>query len=171
MKKTFFIVALSSVLLLIGCKDNSINNPVSANLVAKQDSANRSILNGRINLNQKLINPRTVGGDLQLTGVINYTEELTGQNPSKTVVSYNSRLDISIDATVTDINSSTSLANSWKISSESENQVSIPAKGPVDLVKSYSISGKPEGMKLVCTFSITTEGVNLKNVVLESAFV
>jgi hypothetical protein len=168
MKNIFFLVAFGAAILLFGCKENSINNPVSPDTSNKPAFANSTTLNGTINLDQKLINPGRFGGDVKLTGTIYYTEEILKQNPLSTSTSYDAKIDISIDAYLIDENSSTGTSDTWKIKNASENRVNVTATEPDDLVKTYTLQGTPQGMKLVCTFSITTDGVKLKNAVLQS---
>jgi hypothetical protein len=167
MKNIFFLVAFSATILLIGCNDNSINNPVSPDISNKPALANTT-QNGSIRLDQKLIDPGRFGGEVQLTGAINYIEELLNQDPVNTANSNDAKIDISINASLTEKNPSTGTADAWKVKSTSVNQVNVTARDPNDLVKTYMLQGTSQGMKLVVTYSITTDGVQLKNVVLQS---
>lgn len=171
MKKIFFLMAFSLVLLLIGCNENSASNPVSPDTINKSASGLGTEHRGDIYLDQKLQSPDVLGDYFQLNGDINYTEETLGQIPQSSIAGLDEKLDISIEATLTDISVNTTKPVIWKISSESGDLVTLPQNGSNELVKTYLVPGRTDKLELVCTFTVTLDGLKLKNAVLQSAMV
>jgi hypothetical protein len=172
MKNILLALVVSSALLvlLIGCEDNSINDPVSAESFNKVGPPNRNTLRGSINLEHKLVDPVRVHNYYLLCGKINYSQLLILKSPQDIALGYDVNLDISVDITLKDILSSLE-PSIGKIKSESEDRFYLNANGSYILVKSYPIKSLPDRIELVCTFAVTTEGLKLESVVLNSPVV
>lgn len=168
MKKLFFFTTFTLILLLFGCDNNSVNNPVSPNSVDKSALNVGTIKSGDISIDKKLVDPIKFNTDYQVNGEIIYTEELLKQNSVTTANGYEARLGITIKATLTNNSLSTGKAEIWKISDENESLINIPTNVSNEFVKSYPVIGSSEGLILVCTFEATTHGLLLKNVDLIS---
>jgi hypothetical protein len=173
MKNILLSLVVFSVLLLllVGCEDNSINNPVSAESFNKAGPLSGNTLNGSIILEHKLAGLGTVNKYYLLSGKIYYSQELIIKNPQAIVLGYDVKLDISVDAVLKDISAPSGEQNAWRILSKSEDLVFVAANGSYVLVKSYPVLGRTDEMELVCTFAITTRGLKLENVVLSSPVV
>ena len=169
MKKVFFPLTIFSILLLlIGCKDNSMTDPVSSQPLNKADLNRSNIKQGIISLDYKLVDPNNRDINYKLSGSIDYTEEFLKPQPSETISAYDMKLSNEVIATLTKIVSSDPVINTWKISSESDDLVSAASGESVVLVKSYPVIGNADKMDLVCTFIVTPNGVKLNSVALET---
>jgi hypothetical protein len=171
MKKILFSFAIFSALLLIGCKDNSMTDPVSSQPLNKANINQAEITQNVIPLDFKLTDPVTKNIDYKLIGDIDYTEEVVDRNPSETVLEKDVNLDNSVIANLSIISSSDLKTNTWKISSGSDDIVKFTSDNGVVLVKSYPVIGSAERMDLVCTFIVTSRGEELKSVNLETPVV
>lgn len=173
MKNIVLSLVVSSVLLLliVGCEDNSINNPISAESFNKAEPNSGITLHGSIILDRRLEVPGTIKKYYLLRGKINYSQELIINSPQAIVPGYDVKLDISIDAILKDISVPSGEQNTWKILAESKEITFVALNGSSILVKSYPVLGRTDKMELVCTFVITTQGLKLESVVLSSSVV
>ena len=158
MKKLFLSFVVFSVLLLIGCQENSITDPVSSQTVNKDQ--NTEIIRGSIPLSGLLANP---GGGfnsfLEVDGQINYTHEKVYVNVPP-LPRYDISLKLDVNATLTDPQSPRQ--NYLTISSKSEDVFHISQEGMYVLEKAFPVQGE-DGMVLVCRFLVTTDGVALND--------
>ena len=161
MKKLFLSFVVFSVLLLIGCQENPITDPVSSQTVNKNQNTEGNIIRGSTPLSGILANP---GGGfnsfLELDGQIDFTHE-------KVYISvpplprYDISLKLDVNATLTDPQSPKQ--DSWTISSKSEDVFHVSEEGMYILEKSYPVQDRRDGMVLVCKFIVTTDGVVLND--------
>ncbi len=176
MKKVLFSLFISSVLLLVGCQENSITNPVSSDSINKASSVHETILRGTVILDQQLVNPTIKGNpDFKMKGKINYIETIFPKNvPELTGVGSNMTpgveigLNFSIDATISSTSSTLVGQNQWRIFSNSQDQVFVKENGSTILVKTFPIIGGVDNISLVCTFTVTEKGIKLDSVILNS---
>ena len=185
MKKILFSAVVSSfLLLLIGCQDNSINNPVSPQTLNKQSSTiigknmpgsiSAGKIHGIIPVETKLGDPNQANRSYILKGTFNYTESTIKQD-IKPVLSTASeekdlRIELGVDATLTQVGTSAidNKNNPYKfnLSSKSISVVTFNAKGKSDLIKYYPVFNKFDDLELVCRFTVTSDGLRLDSVAL-----
>jgi hypothetical protein len=173
MKKILLASVVSSVLLvlLISCEDNSINNPVSAELLNKKAGPPAvNILRGSIILERKLIDPVRVNNYHLLSGKISYSQELILNTPPVIEPGYDVNLDILMDATIKDSLSSIK-PNSWKIKYESVDRFFLNRDGSYTLIKNYPIDGMVDRIEMDCIFAVSSQGLKLVSVDLRSPVV
>jgi hypothetical protein len=173
MKNILLAIVVSSVLLvlLISCEDNSINNPISAELLNKKFGPPAvNILHGSIVLERKLIDPVRVNNYYLLSGKISYSQELILKTPPAIEPGYDVNLDILMDATIKDSLSSIK-PNSWKIKSESVDRFFLNRDGSYTLIKTYPIDGMVDRIELDCIFAVSSQGLKLVSVDLRSPVV
>jgi hypothetical protein len=172
MKKILFSAVVSSfLLLLIGCQDNSMTNPVSSQSLNKTDPIGSNFVENVIPLDYKLIDPVNKDIEYKLSGDISYTEEVLKSGTQDVAPQYAIKLDNSILANLKIISSSDIKLNSWKISSQADNIVKITSDNADILVKSFPVIGNPDRLELVCTFTVSADGEELTKVALESPVV
>jgi hypothetical protein len=173
MKNIVLSLVVSSVLLLlvVGCEDNSINNPISVESFNKAEPNSGITLHGSIILDHRLEVPGTIKKYYLLSGTIRYSQELIINNFPAKEPGHNVLLDISIEALLKDVSASNGEQNTWKILAESKELTFVALNGSTILVKSYPVLGRTDEMELVCTFAITTQGLKLESVVLSSPVV
>ena len=172
MKKILFPLAISFLmLLLIGCQDKSMTNPVSSQPLNKTEINNGNIIRGTIPLNYKLIDPFRRDFEYKLIGDINYTEEPVKPNPTGTYLEQDDKLNESVVANLMTIGSIDSNVKTYKISSMSDDVVKFTQDNVDVLVKYYPVIGMPDRMDLVCTFDVSRKGEELTKVMLESPVV
>ena len=167
-----FLIFFSIVFIsLFGCEDNSINNPVSTDAVNKTEPFGINTLHGTIILDHKLVDPVEVSNYYLLNGHLNYSQRLEFiQSPKLVEPSYQVTLDISIDAKIKSMFSNTD-PNTWDLRAESTDRLTLTESGNYILVKSYPIDSMPYLIELVCTFTVTTDGLKLDSVNLRSPVV
>ena len=149
MKKILFsAVIFSFLLLLIGCQDHSMNNPVSSQPLNKTSLSNGKTVEGVIPLNYKLIDPFRSDIEYKLSGDIDYTEVPINPLPSETSAVNEDNLTESVIANLKIISSADIKNNTW--------------------IKSYPIIGMANRKDLVCKFYVSQDGEELVNVFLSS---
>lgn len=172
MKKILFsAVIFSFLLLLIGCQDHSMNNPVSSQPLNKTSLSNGKTVEGVIPLNYKLIDPFRSDIEYKLSGDIDYTEVPINPLPSETSAVNEDNLTESVIANLKIISSADIKNNTWKISDESDDVVKFSSDNADILLKSYPIIGMANRMDLVCKFDVSQDGEELVSVFLSSPVV
>lgn len=167
MKKIFLSVVISSVLLLIGCKENSMTNPVSSygtNTVNKTDT---NIKTGSITLDRILELPGLGNTYYQINGIIKYGEELFPQYLDPKTSNSDIKLDISIDAKLINPELPGQENSVMSILEESVNQIYVSEEGIYLLKETYPVQGTTDRLELVCTYIVTTNGVGLNSIELK----
>lgn len=169
MKKIFFALVIFSLLILIGCQDNSNTNPVSFGSINKiQTPTNTEITRGRIPLDRILVLPGLGNTYYQLNGSISFIEEYSKFNRKQNTINYNVMLRMDIDATLTDTDLPDHIHNSWNIVKDSEDKIYVSEEGVYILEKIYPVQGRTDGLNLICKFLVTTDGVELNSIKLEN---
>ena len=169
MKKIFFVLIIFSVLILIGCQDNSNTNPVSFGSVDKIQAPKRNeITRGKILLDRILVVPGLGNTYYQLNGSISFIEEYFKFNKEQSTINYDVMLRMDIDATLTDTDLPHHTHNSWNIVKDSEDKIYVSEEGIYILEKVYPVQGRTDNLQLVCKFLVTTDGVELSSVKLEN---
>lgn len=163
MKKYFVVSIILSLFLLLSCKDNTMNNPVSPNMNNVQKSADNT-KTGEIKLDQILVVPGITETYYQLKGTISYSEDLFLTNLSTSTTQPDINLDLSINGKL--YNTDKVNHNSWRIQSSSDQELYVSLDGIKLLHKAYQIEGRKDGLELVCTYLLTTDNVRLSNVQL-----
>lgn len=161
MKKILFSLVVSSLLLLVGCKENSITDPGFPETIKKNDLTIDNTFRGIISIDRILMIPDANNTEYQLKGTISYTDENIIPDSSKIVSIYNVKLGIFVNAILTAKEVNSINHNRWIISSKSEDLVYVSPEGIKILEKSYPVLGRNDGMRMVCTFTITTNGISL----------
>lgn len=156
MKKLFSTIAVFSVLLLIGCQENSITDPVSTESINKNQTTSETFTSGSIPLEGILLVPGGFQTYYSIRGQINYTHELVLLDPAPPAPQYYIDLNLSVRAVLTDEGH-----NTFTISSTSQNNIYVSDDGISMLEKSFPVLGRTDGMVLVCRFLVTTDGIAL----------
>lgn len=153
------------ILLLIGCQENSITDPLSSQSPNKLQSNDGTITQGSINLQGIL----EVQGSDNLTyvidGGIEYTHELIFVDPIPAAQQYYVRLSLSTNAIISRANDLPG-NKSNTVSSESEDIFYVSPEGIYLLEKTFYLQGSFEGMVLVLKFLVTIDGVGLNSMLL-----
>jgi len=166
MKKFFLTTVAFSVLLIIGCQENSITDPIDLQDLQKNDDP--LVHQGTITLNGLLLDP-SVSDDSYLTisGQIDYVHRIELVDPIPPAPQYYVSLSLSVNASLI---SSTDSPNEpvMEVTSESEDIFYVSEDGIYLLEKSFTIRGRVEddGMFLFCRFLVTTDGVGLNEMFL-----
>jgi len=156
MKKLFSFVVIFSVLLLIGCQENSITDPMSSESVNKTSTTDQNSTTGIIPLEGLLVIPGGFQSYYSIDGQINYTHQLVFLDPMPPAPQYYVDLNLSIGANLTDEGH-----NTFRISSTSADNIYVSNDGINILEKSFSVLGRNDGLVLVCSFLVTTDEVGL----------
>jgi hypothetical protein len=159
-KNLFLTIVVSSVLLLIGCQENSITDPVSVDPVNKTQNLSSTDTQGRFPLEGRLINP----GDglnqyFAIEGSIDYIHELVPLDPIPPAPQFFVSLKLNVNAELRDPLSPTDPI--WTISDRTEDMIYVSEEGIYLLYKTFSVLGREDGLALVCRFLVTTDGVGL----------
>ena len=158
MKKVLYSLVVFSILFIIGCKENSITDPVSVEEVNKDQMQKTK---GNIPLNEILLIPGSLVSYLTLKGGIDYRERLIWTY-SETGQAYYVELNLSINADLFEPDFPGS--NKWKISSVSRDSFYVSEEGIYLLEKSFPVKERKDGLMLACRFLVTTDGIGLNAV-------
>ncbi|MGB5529719.1 MAG: hypothetical protein WBQ32_07105 [Ignavibacteriaceae bacterium] len=161
MKNLLLTLVAFSVLLLIGCQENSITDPTSPESVHKDQNAAGNVTTGTIRLQGIVVLPGLGQTYYSIEGIINYTHKLVLVDPIPPAPQYYVDLNLSVEADLN--NETTTERNSLNISSESEDFFYVSEEGIYILEKSFVIAGSNDGLALVCQFLVTTDGVGLND--------
>lgn len=166
MKNLFLTIAFFSVLLLVGCQENSITDPTSPESVNKNQNptvtvSTGTVTTGTIPLQGTVVLPGLGQTYYSIEGVINYTHELVLLDPIPPAQQYNVHLNLSVSAALN--NESTRDRYTLSIISESEDVFYVSEEGIYILEKSYPLLGSNDGLVLVCRFLVTTDGIGLND--------
>jgi hypothetical protein len=156
MKNLFLTIVVFSVLLLIGCQENSITDPVQQELQKTDDP---SILRGTILLEGILEVPNLPNSYLSINGQVGYVHRIELLDPISTATQHNVSLSLQVNAGLSDPYSERHPY--WLISSKSQDIIYVSEDGIYQFVTSFPIQDRSDGMVLVCSFLVTTEGVSL----------
>jgi len=161
MKNLFLTIAFFSVLLLVGCQENSITDPITTESVNKDQISAGTLTSGTIPLQGIVVLPGLGQTYYSIEGVINYTHKLVLLDPIPPAPQYYVDLNLSVSADLN--NESQTERNTLSISSESEDVFYVSEEGIYILEKSYPILGSNDGLALVCRFLVTTDGIGLND--------
>ena len=155
MKKFLLSLFVFQVLFIIGCQENPITDPNP--ILTKDDKPAGTITSGTIPLKGILVFPGPFNSFYSISGEIHYTHELARME--KTSPRNNVSLKLIIKADLYDVNSQKNY--SWTISGESEANFYVSEDGIKLFEKSFTVQGRKDGLKLVCRFLATTDGLGL----------
>jgi hypothetical protein len=157
MKNFFLTIVVFSVLLFIGCQDNSIVDPIPETELEK--TYNPLVNQGIFELRRILVFPGSFQSYYLIEGQINYTHELMLLDPQPPAPQHYVSLSLNVNADVRDPYSPTDPI--WTITSTSEDMIYVSEDGIYLLEKYFTIQGREDGMLLMCRFLVTTDGVGL----------
>ncbi len=170
MKKLLSSFVFFSVLLIVGCQENSITNPVQS---SENSYKNSDIpLTGTIQLQGSLDNPYPVfnsyfiiSGEVTYQLMINYLDPIP-PNPQEILsLQLNANADLSSYCTVCG-----PLVNETPagvIEDQTNDIMYITDDGSHTIVKTFPIQKRDDGMVLKCSFLVNTNGVTLDAMWLE----
>ncbi|RPI66882.1 MAG: hypothetical protein EHM47_15835 [Ignavibacteriales bacterium] len=162
MKKLFLSFVVFSFLLVTGCQENSITDPISSQSPNKVQSNSGIVTQGSVPLQGIL---EVQGSDnlfYTIEGNIDYTHELIFVDPIPPAQQYHVKLNLSTNAILAGGNDLPGNKNNT-VSSESEDVFYVSPEGIYLLEKTFYLQGSFEGMVLVLRFLVTTDGVGLNS--------
>jgi hypothetical protein len=160
MKKLFLTTVIFSVLLFIGCQENSITDPIGD--VGQQDLQKNDdplVHRGFIELNGILEVPGLPNSFLEINGQVGYIHELVLVDPIPPAPQHYVSLSLQVDVELMDPYSPEDPI--WTITDRTEDVIYVSEEGIYLLEKYYSIQGREDGLLLACRFLVTTDGVGL----------
>ncbi len=169
MKKLFLTIVTFSVLLVIGCQENSITDPTSVEPTNKvqPDPPNQ----GTITIDRMLGDPYPVMNSFFLiNGEIEYNYRLEVINSVPAERQYSVSLNLTISAGLTYLCTVCGENNeetpAGYISSQSNDIITLTGNDGYILEKSYLIQGREDGMVLIISFLVSTKDVRLDEIYL-----
>jgi hypothetical protein len=168
MKKLFLTLVIFSVLVIIGCQENSITDPAQKDL---QKDDNPLVHQGTMKLEGDLADPRILVTDgnrfLAIFGAVKFEHRIEYLENIPETPQPKIYLQLSMNAELQDRNSPQDVI--WSISGESQDIINVSDNIDSNyiLYKYYVVQGSDAGMRLVCRFSVTTSGVRLSDYWLE----
>jgi len=165
MKNLLLTLVSFSVLLLIGCQENSIVDPISTKSLNRSQTPDNNINTGTIKLGGLLVLPGGFQSYYTIDGQIDYTHKLVLLDPIPPAPQYYINVDLAIRAIISDGN------NSLDISSTSSDNVYVSEEGIFILEKSYPVLNSSNGLVLICKFLVTTNGIGLSEMLLADGYV
>ena len=170
MKNLLLTIVVFSVLLLIGCQENSITDPIQETGIQKTDDP--SVTTGTIVLEGMLQDPHPIMNSYYIiTGEIQYQHTLQYLDPIPPNPQYIVSLNLSTSANFTYLctvcSPQSDNVSVGTISLETNDNFYVSEGGIYFLEKTFPIQGRDDGMVLVCKFMVTTDGVGLNEMWLE----
>jgi hypothetical protein len=164
MKNLLLTIAFFSVLLLIGCQENSLTDPVQENLQKNDDIP---VQQGTILLKGDLADPREqfISDEIKhitILGAVKFEHRLEDFKNDPTTPQQFVSLHLSMDAKIQDLNSPEDII--WSLSGDSKDIINVSDKNSNStLYKYYTVQGNDDGMRLVCKFVVKPLGVDLND--------
>lgn len=170
MKNLLLTFAAFLVLLLIGCQENSITDPIQDTGLQKNDDP--SVTTGTILLDGTLQDPHpimnsyyVITGEIQYQHRIQYLDPIPPSPQYTVLVNLSASADLNYLCTVCSPPSDS--ASVGTISIKTSDNIYVSEEGIYLLEKTFPIQGGNHGMVLVCRFMVTTDGVGLNEMQLK----
>jgi hypothetical protein len=157
MKKLIFSFVIFSFLLLVGCQDSSITDPVSTQPTQKAQHPYGVTTTGTIHLSGVLLAPGQLNTYYTVKGTIKYTHQLFPSPPVPALERDYVGVTLAIDASLT--GDAIQGGKKLNISSNSADKFYLSADGDYKLVESFDI--KDAQIALSVSFLVTADNVSL----------
>jgi hypothetical protein len=156
MKNFIIILAAFSLVLIMGCHENSINEPVDALSVTKDNL----VLINTIKICCEIQDPKS--GMCNLSGCVNYVHQVLNwtQNPKGL---YKILLSLQMDSKLCDKLGLVHLE--WRAEGRSDDILYVSEEGILLVEKCYSITNRSDVVLLV-QYLVTTNGVGISEISL-----
>jgi hypothetical protein len=164
MKNLLLTLAVFFGLLLIGCQENSITDPVSTEFSNKSQTAGNNITSGTIPLGDLLVLPGGFQTYYTIEGQIDYTHELFLLDPIPPAPQYYIEVNLSIRAKLSNG------VDKLYISTTSIDKIYVSEEGIVILEKVYPVLGGNNGLLFICRYLVTTDGLGLNEMFLKDSY-
>jgi hypothetical protein len=159
MKKLFFSIVSFFLLLVVGCQDNSITDPIVTESNGTSSKTSRDINSGNFPLEGILVAPGMTNNYFSISGRIDYTHQLFYLDPIPPAPQFLVKLHFDVSAVITDLNYRA--GKTWTIKAQSDDNVYVSEEGVNILEKTFPINNRKDQMILKCRFIVTTNGVQL----------
>lgn len=170
MKKFFLTFVVFSVLLLIGCQENSITDPIQYSEF--QEANNPTVHKGTIILESRLQDPYPVmnsyyiiDGEIQYQHILKFLDPITPNQQNIISLNFSFSADFTYLCTVCEPQSDDETAGTIAI--ETNDSLYVPKEDIYMLEKTFLIQGRDDGMFLTCRFLVNTDSVELNEMWLE----
>ena len=177
MKKLFLILVALSVLFVIGCQENTITDPLSAESSGTQGITNVTAVKNITQdvpdvirfdnvLNSPYISIVNIPRECFIVaGTIEVDHKVWQLDPIDPSPQYRVVVKLCMDA---EMNCAAgNERNRWFIKCDTENTMHfLTGDELITLTKYYTFEGRSDRMQLVCEFEVTLEGVSLKSMKL-----
>ena len=160
MKNLFLTIVVFSVLLFIGCQENSITDSGST-------EANKGQALGKTNtvqyipLEDQLQDPIDLTNYVTITGMIAYEHELVFHDPIPPAPQYHISVNLSVQAVISDGDQPVEIEG--LVNGTSQDIFYVSEEGIYILERYYEVTGMTDGMVLFCRFLVTTDGLGLNS--------
>jgi hypothetical protein len=170
MKNLLLTLVSFSVLLLTGCQENSIIDPIVEPGTQKSDDP--AVTTGTIVLERMLRDPQPVMNSYYIVnGQIQYQHILYFLDPVPPNPQYLVTLNLSVSANLTYLytfhNPQSDDDTGGIISAETNDNIYIPENGSSVLIKTFEVLGRNDRMVLKCSFLVTINSIRLTAMWLE----
>ena len=175
MKNKLFLFIMQLVLVLVGCKESTLTDPLQDLELQKiKNNHDPSVHTGTILLDRMFRDPYPVMNSFYIiTGQIQYRHSVRILDPIPPNYQFLISLDLSVVANFTDFctvcEPPTNGISLGTISIVTNNIIymSEDANGIYLLEKSFPIQGRTDGLVLMCRFNVTTDSIELNAMWLE----
>lgn len=170
MKKLFFSLVVFSVLLIVGCQENSITDPVQNSTDVNKSDATTTA--GYFKLQGSLENPyRVFNSYFVINGIADFQVTVQQLDPippnRQQIISLQLSIDAELSSICTTCSPPSNETSAGVISAEISDVLNITDDSQKSLTKSFAIDKRDDGMFLKCTFLVSTSGVTLDKMWLE----
>ncbi|MBT8377967.1 MAG: hypothetical protein KJN64_01915 [Ignavibacteria bacterium] len=166
MKTLLSSAAAIFILLLIGCQESSITDPVMSKTAGTNLNADFSYNHNFIKFDRILVDPSApLRNYLQIKGEVEYEHRVVLLDPMQPAPQEYIQLRMSMSAEIKDPNSPLDII--WTVEGESEDIIYVKNDNVEVLLKNYFIEGRDDGMSLVVRFYVSNDGLQLNSMWLD----
>ena len=176
MKNKLFLFIMQLVLVLVGCKESTLTDPLQDLELQKiKNNHDPSVHTGTILLDRMFRDPYPVMNSFYIIkGQIQYQHSVRILDPIPPNYQFLISLDLSVVANFSDFctvcEPKTISPSVGTISVATNDIIYIPENGKYMLAKKFPIQGREDEMFLVCRFLVTIDGVVLNAMWLSLAY-
>lgn len=170
MKKLFLSLIVFAALLIVGCQENSITNPVPNSAEVNKDDA--STTSGFIKLQNSLQSPYQVFNSyFVINGVIDYSIEVHQLDPippnSQELISFQLSINAELSNVCTVCSPLSNETPAGTISGELNDVINFSDDTQHTVTKTFAIDKRDDGMTLKVSFLVTTSGITVDQMRLD----
>lgn len=170
MKKLLFSFVVFLALLIVGCQENSITDPLQ--ISGNADKTSDAQISGTLELSRTLTNPYNVlNSYFDIEGTIDYNIKIRYLDPIPPAMQQVLSLQLTVNGELTSVCTvcapPVDQTFAGSVSAETNDVINILDDSQHSIIKTFRIQKRSDNMVLKCSLQVTTTGLVLENMWLE----